>query len=142
MKKRLRNGKLIEQKNGQDRFLEVLYGTAAGRLLLKPLTLPVVSKVAGAFLATPLSCMLIEPFIRKNKIDMSQYEPVKYKSYNDFFTRKIKAKLRPVDVNPHHFISPCDSKLTVLPITEDRRFTLKHTTYTVASLLKNEKLAK
>lgn len=142
MKKRLRNGKLIEQKNGQDRFLEVLYGTTAGRLFLKPLTLPVVSKVAGAFLSTPLSCLLIEPFIRKNKIDMSQYEPVKYKSYNDFFTRKIKAKLRPVDANPHHFISPCDSKLTVLPITEDRRFTLKHTTYTVASLLKNEKLAK
>ena len=142
MKKRLRNGKLIEQKNGQDRVLEVLYGTAVGRLVLKPLTLPVVSKVAGAFLSTPLSCLLIEPFIRKNKIDMSQYEPVKYKSYNDFFTRKIKTKLRPVDANPHHFISPCDSKLTVLPITKDRRFTLKHTTYTVASLLKNEKLAK
>ena len=142
MKKRLHNGKLIEQKNGQDRVLEVLYGTAAGRLFLKPLTLPVVSKVAGAFLSTPLSCLLIEPFVRKNKIDMSQYEPVKYKSYNDFFIRKIKAKLRPVDANPHHFISPCDSKLTVLPITEDRRFILKHTTYTVASLLKNEKLAR
>ena len=87
---RLRNGKIIKQKNGQDRVLEVLYGTAVGRLVLKPLTLPVVSKVAGALLSTPLSCLLIEPFIRKNKIDMSQYEPVKYKSYNDFFTRNKK----------------------------------------------------
>jgi len=142
MKRRLRNGKLIKEKNGQDRVLEILYGTAAGRLLLKPLTLPVVSKVAGAFLSTSLSCVLIEPFIRKNSIDMTQYEPVKYKSYNDFFTRKIKAKLRLVDAEPTHFISPCDSKLTVLPITQDSRFTLKYTTYTVASLLKNEKLAK
>jgi len=111
-------------------------------MLLKPLTMPVVSKAAGAFLSTPLSCALIEPFVRKNHIDMTQYEPVKYKSYNDFFTRKIKAKLRPVDANPSHFISPCDSKLTVLPVTKDCRFTLKHTTYTVTSLLKNEKLAK
>ena len=142
MMQRLRNGKLIKQKSGQDRILEVLYGTAAGRLLLKPLTMPAVSKVAGFFLSTPLSCMLIEPFIKKNGIDMTQYEAVQYKSYNDFFTRKIKAKLRPVDETPSHFISPCDSKLTVLPVSKDRRFTLKHTTYTVASLLKNEKLAK
>lgn len=142
MMQRLRNGKLIKQKNGQDRILEILYGTVAGRFLLKPLTMPVVSKVAGFFLSTPLSCMLIEPFIKKNSIDMAQYEAVQYKSYNDFFTRKIKAKLRPVDETPSHFISPCDSKLTVLLISKDRRFTLKHTTYTVASLLKNEKLAK
>lgn len=142
MRQKLRNGKLVEQKNGQDRILELLYGTAAGRLLLKPLTLPMVSKVVGAFLSTPLSCALIDPFVKKNNIDMAQYEPVKYKSYNDFFTRKIKSKLRPVDTNPSHFISPCDSKLTVLPITKDCRFTLKHTMYTVASLLKNEKLAK
>lgn len=139
---RLRNGKLIKEKNGQDRILEALYGTVAGRMLLKPLTLPVVSKVAGAFLSTPLSCVLIEPFIRKNKIDMTQYEPVKYKSYNDFFTRKIKAKLRPVDTDAMHFISPCDSKLTVLPVTKKCRFTLKHTGYTVTSLLRNETLAK
>lgn len=142
MRQKLRNGKLIEQKNGQDRILELLYGTAAGRLLLKPLTLPMVSKVVGAFLSTPLSCALINPFVKKNNIDMAQYEPVKYKSYNDFFTRKIKSKHRPVDTNPYHFISPCDSKLTVLPVTKDGRFTLKHTMYTVASLLKNEKLAK
>lgn len=142
MMKRLRNGKLIKQKSGQDHILEVLYTTVAGRLLLKLLTLPTVSKVAGVFLSTRLSCVLIKPFIKKNHIDMSQYEPVKYKSYNDFFTRKIKEKLRPVDRNPKHFISPCDSKLTVLPIAKDCRFVLKHTTYTVASLLKNEKLAK
>ena len=142
MKQRLRNGKLTEQKNGQDRILGILYGTQAGRLLLKPLTLPVISKMAGAFLSTPFSCVLIDPFIKKNNIDMAQYEPVKYKSYNEFFTRKIKAKLRPVDAEPSHFISPCDSKLTVFSITKDCCFTLKHTKYTVASLLKNEKLAK
>jgi phosphatidylserine decarboxylase len=142
MKQKFRNGKLIEEKNSQDRILEVLYGTLPGRLVLKPLTLPVLSKLVGMFLSTPLSGVLIQPFIKRNNIDMTQYEPVKYKSYNDFFTRKIKSKLRPVDTNPSHFVSPCDSKLTVLPVTQNGRFVLKHTTYTVASLLKNERLAK
>lgn len=141
MKQKLRNGKIIERNSHQDRLLKLLYGTKWGRMLLKPLTVPGVSKLAGAFLSTKLSCILIKPFIKKNGIDMEQYEPVKYQSYNDFFTRKIKAGLRPVDYNSQHFISPCDSKLIVFPITENSRFTVKHTPYTVASLLKNKNLA-
>ena len=85
MKQRLRNGKIIEKKDSQDVILKVLYGNIAGRLLLKLLTAPVVSKLAGTFLSTKFSCIFIKPFITKNKIDMTQYEPVKYGSYNDFF---------------------------------------------------------
>ena len=137
-----RKNRKPNKNDGQDRILGILYKTMPGRLLLKGLTAPAISKAAGAFLSTRLSCVLIAPFIRNNHIDMTQYEPVKYKSYNDFFTRKIKAKLRPVDMEANHFISPCDSKLTVYPVTEDGRFTIKHTPYTVESLLQNKKLAK
>lgn len=138
---KLRNGKLIQGANGQDRLLAALYGSAAGRLLLKPLTTPFVSKVAGTFLSTRYSCFLIEPFVKKNGIDMSQYEPVKYHSYNEFFSRKIRKELRPIDEVPEHFISPCDSKLTVFPVGKKNTFTIKHTKYTVASLLRNKELA-
>ena len=141
MKQKLRNGTLIDQQDGQDRLLALLYGHAFGRMLLKPLTAPVLSKIAGQLLSTRASCMLIRPFIRANKIDMTQFEPVRYHSYNEFFSRKIRQDGRPIDRDPNHLISPCDSKLTVLPITPDTRFTLKHTEYTVASLLKNTKLA-
>jgi phosphatidylserine decarboxylase len=44
-------------------------------------------------------------------------------------------------MDPKHLISPCDCKLTALSIGEDTVFTLKHTPYTVSSLLKNEELA-
>lgn len=142
MEHQLRKNRKPNKNDGQDRILGILYKTMPGRLLLKGLTAPAISKAAGAFLSTRLSCVLIAPFIRNNHIDMTQYEPVKYKSYNDFFTRKIKAKLRPVDMEANHFISPCDSKLTVYPVTEDGRFTIKHTPYTVESLLQNKKLAK
>lgn len=142
MKQRQRNGRLIEADSGQDRFLAALYGNAFGRLLLKPFVTPGFSKFGGWFLSTKCSCILIKPFIRSNKIDMTQFESVKYNNYNEFFSRKIREGVRPIDMESTHFISPCDSKLTVLPISEDTRFTLKHTEYSVGSLLQNKELAR
>jgi len=142
MKMKLRNGTLIEVQDGQERMLKFLYGTTLGRILLKPLTRPWISKVAGCLLSTKASCVFIKPFIKKNGIDMSQFEVKEYASYNEFFSRKIRKGARLIDTNPEHLISPCDCKLTALPIRMDRRFTLKQTEYTVASLLKNKELAK
>lgn len=141
MKQKFRDGTVVELPNGQDRFLGALYGSAWGRLLLKPLTHPAVSRAAGALLSTRASRILIGPFIRKNNIDMSPFESVRYGSYNDFFSRKILPSARPVDGDPRHLISPCDSKLTVLPVSAEGRFTIKHTEYSVASLLKDQALA-
>ena len=141
MKKKTRDGVLTVHEDGQDRLLAALYGHAAGRLLLKPLTAPCVSRLAGRLLSTKASCALIDAFIRRNRIDMTQFEDADYASYNDFFSRKIRPEARPVDMDPQHLISPCDSKLTVLPVTKDGRFTLKHTAYTVSSLLNNDALA-
>ena len=141
MKIKTRDGILREAEDGQEKTLQLLYGTVWGRMLLKPLTRPALSVLAGKLLSTGCSCVLIKPFIRKNRIDMQIFEPVKYKSYNEFFARKILPGMRPVDTEPAHLISPCDSKLTVLPVTENLRFCLKQTEYTVASLLKEEGLA-
>lgn len=138
-----RNGAVVSGgDSSQERMLGFLYGTGLGRAILKPLTAPVISKIAGAFLSTGLSRLLIGPFIRKNSIDMSQFEQGPFKSYNEFFSRKILPGKRPIDPLPDHLISPCDSKLTVLPITEDAHFTVKRRSYSAASLLKDESLAK
>ena len=141
MKLQHRDGTVTEQEDSLEKPLNFLYGTTLGRLLLKPLTARWVSRLAGAFLSTPLSKGFIKSFIQKNGIDMSQFEEVTYRSYNEFFSRKIKPEARPTDMDPKHLISPCDCKLTALSIGEDTVFTLKHTPYTVSSLLKNEELA-
>ena len=141
MKHRLRDGSTIEFEGKQDRLLKKLYGNVFGRLLLKPLTKPFISKAAGMFLSSKFSCMFIKSFIEKNNIDMTLYEEADYKSYNDFFCRKIKTEVRPVDFTPKSLISPCDSKLTVLKIADNTRFFIKQTEYSVASLLQNEALA-
>ena len=141
MKQITRDGVRTEREDGQDRMLRRLYGNVFGRLLLKLLTARWISKVAGAFLSTRLSCRLIPSFIEKNNIDMSQYMDEKYGSYNEFFCRHIRPEMRPVDTDPAHLISPADSKLTVLPITKDSRFTLKNTPYTLSAMLRSEELA-
>ena len=84
----------------------------------------------------------IKSFVKKAKIDMSDYEERPFVSYNDFFTRKVKDGKRPIDMSVTHFISPCDSKLTVHPIDEKADFLIKDTRYTMESLLKNAELAK
>jgi len=126
---------------GQDKFLARLYGSAAGRMLLKPLVSPVISRAAGWFLSTRLSKIFIKPFIKSNHIDMSQFEEGPFRSYNEFFSRKIRPGARPMCMEPDALIAPCDSKLTALPITGASVFTLKHTPYTVESLLRSPELA-
>lgn len=136
-----RNGKIIEEETGQDRLLRFLYEERAGRSLLSVLTRPAISKAAGAFLGSRLSSWLVGPFIRKNHIDMSDYEKKAYRSYNDFFTRRIKPGRRPIDPDGDALISPCDGKVTICPIDGDSRLTIKGISYTTASLLKNPSLA-
>lgn len=141
MNQKRRDGTLIVADDAQDRLLSLLYGSALGRAIIKPLTRPCISKAAGKLLSAKASCALIKPFVKKNNIDMSLFEDVRYGSYNEFFARKIRPEVRPIDFDPRHLISPCDSKLTALPITEDAQFVLKHTPYTAASLLRDEQLA-
>ena len=137
-----RDGRVIDIPGGQDKLLATLYTSAWGRALLRPLVSPIVSRAAGWFLSTRLSKGLIQPFIRSNGIDMSQFPAEDYASYNAFFSRKIKPELRPINMDPDVLISPCDSKLTVLPVTREGVFTLKNTRYTMQSLLQSEALAR
>ena len=141
MKQQHRSNTSVSRKDSQESILQFFYGTALGRILLKPLILPPVSQLAGHFLSSPLSKPLIPLFVKKHAIDLSQFAKTEFDSYNDFFSRKIRPELRPIDETPTHFISPCDCKLTVLPITANGIFTLKHTRYTVSSLLRNRTLA-
>lgn len=137
-----RKGQVIYTDDGQDKFLEKLYGSTCGRFLLRFLIPPWISKFGGFLLSRSISRIGIRPFIRRNDIDMDQYESRKFHSYNDFFTRKIRPECRPIDMDPSHLIAPCDSRLTVYPITEDSRFTIKNTEYTMESLLRDDSAAK
>ncbi len=142
MKTISRDGKVIYDENKQDRLLKLLYGTVVGRCVLKVLTIPCLSKIAGEFLDSKPSSILIDSFIKNNHIDMSDYVPKRYKSYNEFFTRRIKSDRRPIETSVNTLISPADGRVSIYKIREDSVFTIKNTNYTLQSILRDCKLAK
>lgn len=136
-----RDGNEIKQNETQNKVLTFLYQTTFGRILLAPLVKPWVSQMAGILLNHPVSRLWILPFVKKNQIDLSEYEDREYSSYNDFFTRKIKEGCRNIDYQPKHLIAPCDAKLSVYSINKDSQFYIKNTHYSMESLFRSEKLA-
>lgn len=137
-----RQGNSVVYDQSQNQLLKRLYGNVVGRCILKVLTLPFVTHLGGKYMNSSLSKRKISSFVQKNHIDLHQYEKVDYKSYNEFFTRKILPEYRPIDKEETHLIAPADSKVSYYPITSKTILTIKDTRYTIEELLQSETLAK
>ena len=93
-----------------------LYGTVFGRIILKILTHPLISKLCGVFLDCPASKILIRPFVSANSIDLAEFYSGDFHCFNDCFARRIKPGKRIIDMDLSAFVSPCDGLLTVYEI--------------------------
>ena len=82
---------------------------------------------------------LINLFMRGFKPDLSDAvltDPNAYESFNDFFTRALRAGARPVDPDPQAIVSPVDGTVSEAgPLTEDRLLQAKGHDYTLRALL-------
>ena len=139
------NGDLVRNESSQDKLLKTLYGSQWGTAVLKVLTQKWISDLSGKLLDAGVSSLLINSFIKNNKINMSDYERKKYHSFNDFFTRRIAYGRRPVGVAgmpDNGIVSPSDGKVTVYKIDDELKLDVKGTVYTLEALLKNGKVAK
>ena len=123
-------------------ILTFLYETIPGRFILKPFTSPRFSQVCGRFLDSKYSSCFIRPFVRWNHIDVAEYETDGIRSFNDFFSRKIKKEKRVVTMDEEKLIAPCDGLLSVWKVDQDTILPVKQSQYTVSDLLRNKKLAK
>lgn len=130
------------RETGQDRMVSWLYGHTVGRIFLRVLISPWFSKAGGRLLSTRLSAFAVKPFVKANNIELTGCKKQKFQSFNDFFTRELQPEMRPVEQEEKAWISPCDARLTVYPVSMEGRFEVKGTLYTATELLKNEKLAK
>ena len=65
---------------------KLLYNTVFGRIFLKILVTPAISKIAGVFMNSKLSKFYIKRFVKTNHIDMSDYILENWNSFNEFFT--------------------------------------------------------
>lgn len=122
--------------------LEFLYKTTPGRVMLKALTRPGLSRLTGRFLDTGVSRFLIRPFVRRNNIDLSEFESEGFTCFNDCFCRRIKPGLRPVDMDKTALISPCDGLLSVYELKKDTVLPVKQSAYTLSSLLASDEVCR
>jgi phosphatidylserine decarboxylase len=118
-----------------------LYKNLIGRIILKLATKRFVSKIAGKYLNRKKSIKYINNFVKDNNIDMSEYPQVEYKSFNDFFSRKIKEGKRAFSSSKKDFCSPSDSKILVYKISDNSEFIIKNKKYTLERILRDKKLS-
>ena len=130
----------VKKKADKKRSLRILYNTKCGRIVLRGFINPTASDLMGRFMSTKASSGLVKRFVKKTGIDMSRYEKKKYRSYNDFFTRKLAS---PPDFSPvpSAFCSPCEGYVTAFKISEDSIYEIKGTNYSIADLLYSKKLS-
>ena len=87
---------LVNRKTGEKTEVVVsgsqkfLYRNWFGRIILKLLIRPFITKVGGWFLKRRISKKRIPKFIKEGNINVDDYIVNDIKSYNDFFIRKIK----------------------------------------------------
>ena len=136
-----RDGREVRTYDAQAGIIRFLYDTAAGCAVTRLLVRPWISKAAGRLLSSRASAVLIRGFVKKNGIRMEDYLGAPYRSYNDFFSRRIRPELRPAAGGSSELIAPCDAKLSVYPIGRDSRFEIKGVEYTLEALLRNAALA-
>ena len=123
-------------KNDTLKSLKFLYNTSIGRCILKILTTKIIANIYAKYMNSKLSKIKIKKFIKKNNIDMEEYEKKEYTSFNDFFIRKIKMNKRKIE---NGLISVCDSKLSVYEITDDLKLNIKNSVYTIEELIRENK---
>lgn len=134
-------GNYLQQNQYGEGALRFLYGTAPGRLFLKVVTGPAVSRLAALYYRHPISRRKMETFIRRYEIDMGEYEERVYRNFDEFFTRKKLPEKINILEGENRLISPADSRLIAYEISEDRLFRIKHSLYSVESLLGDSGLA-
>lgn len=97
-----------------------------------------ISGLTGRFAKSSASRRLIPRFAKMYGIDPADADQDigEYKSLNDFFTRRLKSGLRPIDSGASSLISPVDAKVTGIgSIDNGQLINVKGQNYTVDDLL-------
>lgn len=136
-----RQGRIHKHDATPDKTIKFLYRTVPGRMLLSRIVKPEQQDGFRKLANGRMSSLLVDPFAKKYHISFRDYIPTKYKSYNAFFTRKIKPERRPIEDNENLLACPCDGRLTVHKISDRLVMRIKNSDYSVKSLLRNHYLS-
>lgn len=112
------------------------------RLLTELSSRKFIARIVGRFAKSRASRFLIPKFAKAYHIDLDLAEKgiMEYSSLNEFFTRRLKAGVRPIDADESALISPVDARIMGMGKTEaDRIVNIKGQDYSIQELLHNNK---
>lgn len=115
-------------------IINFLYKNMFGRMILKLLNMRLVSNAIGHFMDSYFSIILINRFIRKYNILLDDCVSTDFKCFNDFFCRKFRKDVRPVDMKNEALISPCDGLLSAYNIRKNLIIPVKQSIFSIKSL--------
>ena len=98
-------------------YLKFIYGNPLGKLALwAAVKRSFFSKWYGSRMSARSSAKKISPFISDYKLDASQFVDSleNFKSFNDFFSRKLKSSSRPIQGTDNQLIFPADGRHIVV----------------------------
>lgn len=131
---------LIETPEVGAGAMRFAYENPIGRGLTKAiLCRSFISNLYAAWQKSSLSQGKVRKFVARYQISTEDCTAQEFSNFNAFFTRQRKNYVNQTAENELPAIA--DSKLTALPIDENRVFTVKGVPYTAAELLENERLA-
>lgn len=138
-----KTGDLVTERPPAEGLLKLLYDNPFGKTAVLPIAKrKLISEIYGRKMNNPSSVKKIKPFISKLGIDMSESEKSisEFTSFNDFFYRKLKPGVRPIEEG---LVSPGDGKLLAFENIEDlNAFFVKGRRFTLKKFLADKKLAK
>jgi phosphatidylserine decarboxylase len=126
-------------------FLNFAYCSALGRLTVSSLVKrKLFSILYGKYAKSSLSTREIKPFVEKFgiKVDSLEKKINDFKSFNDFFCRKLKPSARPISPTPDSIIAPSDGRMLAFESIENTTpFFVKGEQISVEALTMNSELA-
>lgn len=143
--------KYVERESGQvkiekvygEEWLNWSYHNPIGEATLWAIAKrKIVSSVYGDMQEKPASADKIQPFIKDYGVDISIAQKQNFKSFNDFFIRKLKPEARPIAADSLTVSSPADGKILAFANINNSDFYIKGIRFNVQSFLKNTELAK
>ncbi|OKZ86673.1 phosphatidylserine decarboxylase [Clostridium sp. 29_15] len=141
-----KTGKYDIEKVAGEKYIKWTYESPLGKSLLELfIKRKLFSKIYGFYCNTKFSKRKIKSFINSFSIDMSKCADSinTYKSFNDFFIRKLLPEARPFDKNSNTLISPGDGRLLAYTnISMENLVQVKNIHYSLAELLEDNALAK
>lgn len=145
-----KTGKECLEKVYKEGALRLFYGESKSNAYLRKWILPLLAKSAGfsriyGYLQKrSWSASKIIPFIQNFDVDPQEFlDPISsFRSFNDFFIRKLKPEARPIDPDPCTAVIPADGRYYFYDdIDQCPGFIVKGQKFNLDTLLGNKSLA-